>query len=55
MTKPQDPCPAMVLEEVALIILRDMKLLPDYRKTLEDAVRVARIIQKLPLHPEVKP
>jgi len=45
----------MVLEEMALIILRDMKLVPQDRETLERTVRIARSLRKLPTPPEVKP
>jgi len=47
--------PIMVLEEMALIILRDMKLVPQDRETLERTVRIARSLRKLPTPPEVKP
>lgn len=52
---PAGVSPIMVLEEMALIILRDMKLVPQDRETLERTVRIARSLRKLPTPPEVKP
>lgn len=52
---PEGVSPLMVLEEMALIILRDMKLVPQDRETLERTVRIARSLRKLPTPPEVKP
>jgi hypothetical protein len=49
MTEPS----AVVLEEAALAILKEAKLTPEDRETLEKAVKVARSLKKI--HPEVKP
>jgi len=51
---PEGGSPLMVLEEMALIILRDMKLTTQDRETLERTVRIARSLRKLPTPPEVK-
>ena len=51
---PEGGSPLMVLEEMALIILRDLKLTPQDRETLERTVRIARSLRKPPTHPEVK-
>lgn len=57
MTGPHPvPTPQLqLLEEVALGILREMKLSPEDREALEKAVCVARALRKLPTHPEGKP
>jgi len=47
--------PTLVLEEMALIILRDLKLTPQDREALERTVRIARSLRKSPTYPEVKP
>ena len=52
---PEGVSPLMVLEELVLIILRDMKLTPQDRETLERTARIARSLRKPPTHPEVKP
>lgn len=52
---PEGGSPLRVLEEMALIILRDMKLTTQDRETLERTVRIARSLRKLSTPPEVKP
>ena len=51
---PQGITPAMVLEEMALVILREEKLDLEDRDILEKVVRVARAIKKIHA-PEVEP
>jgi hypothetical protein len=43
----------MVLEEMALVVLREAKVTDEDREPLEKAVRVARSLKKLSSPPEV--
>jgi hypothetical protein len=45
-TLPEGVTPAMVLEEVSLVLLWDRNLPLEYRDTLEKCVRIARALQK---------
>lgn len=54
-TVPNDSSRLLLLEELALGILRDMKLTPADRDALERAVHVARSLRRLPAGSEVKP
>jgi hypothetical protein len=49
MTEPS----AVVLEGVALAILKEAKLTPEDRETIEKAIKVARSLKKI--NPEVNP
>jgi hypothetical protein len=51
---PQGVTPAMVLEEMALVILREEGLTLEDRDILEKAIRVARTLKKIHA-PEVEP
>ena len=50
---PEGVTPAMVLEEMALVVLREAKVTDEDREPLEKAVRVARSLKKLSSPPEV--
>jgi hypothetical protein len=50
---PEGVTPATVLEEMALVVLREAKLIDEDRETLEKTVRVARSLKKLSSPPEV--
>jgi len=53
----QDPhlTAALALEQVVIVALRDPSLTPEEREILEEAVRVARVMQKRFSPPEAKP
>lgn len=45
-TLPEGVTPAVVLEEISLVLLWDRNLPLEYRDTLEKAVKIARSLQK---------